>query len=518
MTAGKNRPFVGIDLGTTNSCVATIAQGDRPLIIENKQGERTTPSVVCFREDADEPIVGAPAQRMAVTNPGNTVFAVKRLIGRRFADSEVQELARTLPYAVQPAANGDAWVEAGGSMYPPTDISAIVLRELRRVAEVHFGTDVSEAVITVPAYFGGEQRRATIEAARLAGLEVRRLVNEPTAAALGYGAHRSGNKRFAICDLGGGTFDVSVVSVEGSVIEVISTHGSLFLGGDDFDRAILEHIVQDIRVRHGVEVNADPMALSRVRGAVADVKHTLSSAGRADIVLPHLAAGDEPLNYERTVRREEVETWTQSVAERMEAPCREAIARCGLRMQDIDAVILVGGMTRMPLVQSLVTRIFGREPLKVVNPDEIVAIGAATQCAILEGQLREVVLLDVTAQALSLATPTGHFGQVIPKNATIPTREARILIAEAGQLPTFDVLEGDAPSREDNRLIGRYRIDCKELGGVATFIVELTVDVDGILQVVAREFGSNRPLPLRLVAGAGTHRINTVNAELTTSD
>ena len=512
------RPFIGIDLGTTNSCVATLTKDDKPLIVENQQGQSTTPSVVSFRESDDgeaRPVVGAPAARMAVTNPTNTVFGVKRLIGRQYDDPEVHSLAESLPYVVEPAANGDAWVEAAGALYSPAHISAIVLTELRELAAAHFGESVTDCVITVPAYFGGEQRRATVVAADMAGLTVRRLVNEPTAAALGYGAHRDGNKRFAICDLGGGTFDVSVVSVEAGVVEVISTHGNLFLGGDDFDREVLRRLAEDIRERHGTNVSTDATAIQRLRGAITEAKHTLSSAKRADVALPHLASlGDGHLDYEKTITRELLDEWTRPVVDRLESPCREAIARCGLRMTDIDAVILVGGMTRMPLVQSTLTRIFGRAPLKVVNPDEIVAIGAATQCAILEGRLREVILLDLTAQALALASPRGQFATVIPKNATIPTREQRVLVADLGDgPPVFDVFEGDAPTREGNRLIGRYQIDAgPDRGAEATFVVTLTVDVDGILRVEAREMGSQQPLSLRLLAGAGLRAIPTVSA------
>lgn len=506
------KPTVGIDLGTTNSCVATVDDQGRPLIVHNQQGESTTPSVVSFREvdgESPEAFVGARAARMAVKNPRNTVFAFKRLIGRRFEDPEVQELAASLPYAVEPAPNGDAWIDAAGELHSPVELSAVLLEELRRVADSHFTEPIEQAIITVPAYFGGEQRRATVVAAELAGLRVMRLVNEPTAAALGYGAHRSGHRRFAVCDLGGGTFDVSVVNVDSGVVEVISTHGNLFLGGDDFDRAILDHLVSEIRRDHGVEVVLDATAIQRLRDAAQSVKHTLSSSTRADIAVPYLIETDSgPLNFERTVRRGELEMWTDAVADRLEAPCREAIARCGMTMRDVDAIVLVGGMTRMPLVQTKLSRIFGRPPLKVVNPDEIVAVGAATQCAILDGSVREVVLLDVTAQALSIASTEGALQQVIPKNATIPTREQRVVVASSGSGPTvFDVFEGDAPRRDANRLIGRYAVDERRTESDLALVVELTVNVDGILRVAARELGSTVPLPLRLLAGAGLRAV-----------
>ncbi len=500
-------PCIGIDLGTTNSCIAALDGSGRPTIVSNSQGQSTTPSVVSFLEKEDaRPLVGAPATRMAVTNPTNTIFAVKRLIGRRFDDSDVETLASGLPYAIEPAANGDAWVDGAGALYSPAHVSAMVLAELRKVAEAHFGQEVTDCVITVPAYFGGEQRRATVTAAEIAGLTVRRLVNEPTAAALGYGAHRSGDKRFAICDLGGGTFDVSVVSVESGVVEVISTHGNLFLGGDDFDREILGRLSTELREKHKIDVAADPTAIQRLRCAITDVKHTLSSTSSCDIALPHFAkTADGSFDFVRTVTRAEFEDWTRHVADRLDAPCRDAIARCGLQMTDIDTVILVGGMTRMPLVQQTVTRIFGREPQKVVNPDEIVAIGAATQCAILEGRIKDVVLLDVTAQGLALVGEGGTFSTVIPKNATIPTREQRVLVADLGSgRPTFDVYEGDAPGRDGNRLVGRYVIDVEgKRTGEVTYLISLTVDVDGLLRVEAREMGSKEALGLRLIAGAG---------------
>jgi molecular chaperone DnaK len=499
--------MIGIDLGTTNSCVASIGADGKPQIIENQQGETMTPSVVSFRETAEGEIklyVGSPAQRMAVTNPTNTIFGIKRLIGRSYSDPEILELVENLPYAVEPAANGDAWIEANGRLHSPVELSAIVLRQLREVAEAHFGTGVEEAIITVPAYFGGEQRRATVRAAELAGLQVRRLVNEPTAAALGYGAHLTEHKRFAVCDLGGGTFDVSVVTVEAGVVEVISTHGNLFLGGEDFDRAILRALVAEIREHRGVDLADDPTAIQRLRNAVLTCKHTLSSASRAEIRLPYLSeTSGGPLDYERTLRRDELEAWTRPVAERLISPCKEAIARCGLEMDEVDAFILVGGMTRMPLVQEVLGKLFGRTPLKVVNPDEIVAIGAATQCAILEGAIEEVVLLDVTAQSLSLGSPSGWFQQVIPRNATIPTRERRVMVIPPRVTPTFDVLEGDAPTAADNRLIGRYAVEMQPTPAEVVLVIELTVDVDGILRVGARRLGEAGELALRLIAGAG---------------
>ncbi len=506
---------IGIDLGTTNCCVATLDDDGAPRIITNQQGETTTPSMVSVAEnDAGElhALVGTPAKRRAVTNPEETVFGVKRLMGRRFDDADVQALARTLPYPVVPAPNGDAWVSLRGELMAPQQVSALVLAELRRVAEAHFGGEVGEAIITVPAYFDNAQRQATVNAARIAGLEVRRLLNEPTAAAIGYGAHRGDNRRFAVCDLGGGTFDVSIVNVEDGVFEVISTHGDAFLGGDDFDRAIIEQLAGEVRDQHGADLAEDAQALQRLKLEAQQVKHTLSSAREASIRLPFLTkgAGGKSVDYQRAVTRHQLEAWTQPIIDRLQAPCREAVARCGLEPSQIDAVILVGGMTRMPAVQRQIAAIFGRQPLKVVNPDEIVSVGAATQVALLDGRFEGVVLLDVTSRALGLHADGGRYQQVIPRNATIPTREHKIIATTTDDQTelAFDIYEGESPDPRENRHLGRYV--CVGLppapAGDVLVLVDLTVNVDGILHVAVSELGSDERPELHMVATAGLTR------------
>lgn len=509
------RRSIGIDLGTTNSCVATINESGKPTIISNKFGESTTPSMVAFPESpsADKPpMVGASAKRQAVTNPQETLFGVKRLIGRRFDDPEVRALATTLPYSVVSAPNGDAWLECRGVQISPPEIAAILLRELHDTAEAYLEDDVHEAIITVPAHFDNAQRKATADAAAIAGLKVRRLLNEPTAAALGYGAHRGDDKRLAVCDLGGGTFDVSIVNVEDGVIEVISSQGDLFLGGDDVDRLIVSKLLAELKKEHGLDLAENPEALQRLKADVVVAKHTLSEARTATIDLRHLGvlSSGKPLDYRRKIMRAEINEWIAPVLRRIEAPCREAAARCGLSPKDVDAIVLVGGMTRMPSIQNQIASIFGRPPLKVVNPDEIVSIGAATQCAILDGGIEDVVLLDVTSRALGLLSEDGRYQQVIPRNATIPTREHRIIATTKDDQKElyFEVYEGESASPASNRQLGRFLCDGLPAApaGDVMILAEFTIDVDGILSVATSELGSGEPRELRLQATAGLTR------------
>lgn len=512
---------IGIDLGTTNSCVATIGSDGKPTIIANKLGESTTPSAVSWRSipggDGEGPLVGARALRRAITNPAETLYGVKRLIGRRYDDPSVQALAETLPYQVVSAPNGDAWVEVLGAQLSPPEISSIVLRELHDIAEAHFGDEIHEAIITVPAHFDNAERQATVDAAEIAGLKVRRLLNEPTAAALGYGAHRGKDQRLAICDLGGGTFDVSIVNVEDGVVEVIASQGDLFLGGDDVDRAIMQELLKELRSEHNLDLGDKPEALQRLKGEVVKAKHTLSEARSASIELLHLGqlGSGSHLDYRRTIERAELNKWIVPVLNRLDAPCREAVARCGLAPKDVDAIVLVGGMTRMPAIQNRIASIFGRPALKVVNPDEIVSIGAATQCAILDGLIEDVVLLDVTSQALGLLSQDGQYQQVIPCNATIPTREHRIVAThEDNQREIyFEVYEGGSAIAAENRQLGRFV--CGDLpeapAGEVMLLVEFTVDVDGILHVATSELGSGEPRELRLRATAGLTRSEVRN-------
>jgi len=508
---------IGIDLGTTNSCVATVDGAGKPFIISNKLGESTTPSMVSFTctpgtEGGDAPLVGAPAMRRAVTNPAETLYGVKRLIGRRYDDPAVLALAETLPYSVVSAANGDAWIDVMGAQLSPPEISSMVLRELHEIAVQRFGDAVDEAIITVPAHFDNAERQATVHAAEIAGLRVRRLLNEPTAAALGYGAHRGEDQRLAVCDLGGGTFDVSIVNIEDGIIEVISSQGDLFLGGDDIDRAIMQELLADIRSEHGLDLENNPEALQRLKGEVVQAKHVLSEARTASIELLHLglASSGKPLDYRRKIDRSELNAWVGPVLGRLDAPCREAAARCGLAPKDVDAIVLVGGMTRMPAIQSRIASIFHRPALKVVNPDEIVSIGAATQCAILDGLIEDVVLLDVTSQALGLLSEDGQYQQVIPRNATIPTREHRIVATtrDNQREVSFEVYEGGSANAGINRQLGRFA--CRNLpeapAGEVMLLVEFTVNVDGILRVSTSELGSGEPRELRMMATAGLTR------------
>ncbi|MCP4445314.1 MAG: Hsp70 family protein [Myxococcales bacterium] len=515
---------IGIDLGTTNSCVATIDSLGKPEIINNKLGEATTPSTVSLRaapgSDGERPLVGAPAVRRATSNPAETFYGVKRLIGRRFDDTSVQALAATLPYQVVSAANRDAWVAALGVQLSPPELSSIVLRELHDIAEAHFGDSVHEAIITVPAHFDNAERRATVDAAEISGIKMRRLLNEPTAAALGYGAHRGEDQRLAVCDLGGGTFDVSIVNVENGVVEVISSQGDLFLGGDDVDRIIMHELLTELRSEHGLDLIGDSEAMQRLKSEVVSAKHTLSESRPASLELFHLGelVSGKFLDYQRRIERAELNAWVGPVLARLDAPCKEAAARCGLSPHDVNAIVLVGGMTRMPVIQHRIASIFGPPTLKVVNPDEIVSIGAATQCANLDGIIEDLVLLDVTSQALGLLSEDGQYQQVIPCNATIPTREHRILATrEDNQRELyFEVYKEGSATPAANRELGRFV--CRDLpdapAGEVMLLVEFTVDVDGILHVATSELGSGEPRELRLMAIAGLNTLRSATPAL----
>jgi molecular chaperone DnaK len=507
---------IGIDLGTSTSSVATVAAGE-PTIIPNRRGHPTTPSVVSVIEVGGELrfLVGEAAQRAATTDPQQTVHGFKRLIGRRFDHDEVQALAGTLPYRIVSAPNGDAWVQARGLALSPPELSALILRELRTAAETFFGEPVRDAVITVPAHFDNEQRRATRDAAEIAGLEVRRLLNEPTAAALGYGAHRGEDRRVAVCDLGGGTFDVSIVNVEAGIIEVISTTGDLFLGGEDVDRVLVQHLLEEIQQDHRVDVASDPRSLQRLADECRSAKHRLSQATRADLSLVLPVGAGAPLEYKRSLRRDELEDWARPLLDQLEGPCLEATARCGLAPRDLDAVLLVGGATRMPAVQRRLGAVFGRQP-KVVNQGEIVSIGAATLSAILDGGMDGVVLLDVTSRALGVHAGGGSYQQVVPRNTAVPTREHKIIsTTRSGQREIeIDVYEGESASVSDNRLLGRFV--CAGLpdapAGEVMVLLEFTVDVDGILRVGATQMGSGQRPEFRLRATAGLTRADVRRA------
>ena len=501
---------IGIDLGSDNSVAAAIGEDGEARVIPGRAGGNVVPSVVTLVEGEGgetELFVGAAAAR-AATPPEDRVQGFKQLMGRRFGDDDVKRFARSRPYAVVPAPNGDAWVQARGLALSPPELSALVLRELRAAAEAHFGEQVDQAVITVPARFDHEQRRATRDAAEIAGLDVRRLLNEPTAAALGFGAHRGADRRLAVCDMGGGTFDVSILNVEQGVIEVISTSGDLFLGGEDVDRLMLERLVDEIWQVHRLEVASDPPSLRRLKDECRAAKHRLSQAARTDLAMVLAVGNAAPLEYRRTVRRDELEFWTESFLDLLESPCLEAAARCGLRPGDVDEVLLVGGATRMPSVQRKLAGIYGRQPT-LASP-EIVALGAATLGAVLDGAYDGVAVLDVTSRAIGVHMGDGKYQTVIARNTTVPTREHKIICTtHDGQRELeLDVYEGESPAVADNRLLGRFV--CSGLpqapAGQVIVVLDFTVDVDGTLRVSAAEMGSGQRPKLHLRATAGLTR------------
>jgi len=482
--------IIGIDLGTTNSCVAVL-EGGEALVIHNQEGGRTTPSMVSWTSDG-EVIVGAPSKRQMVTNPARTVFGVKRLIGRKAKDTDIGELATLLPYSIEPADNGDAYVAIDGALHSPQEISAHVLRKMREVAEDYLGEEVREAVITVPAYFDDVQRQATKDAGAIAGLEVRNIINEPTAAALAYGAHKGKDQRLVVFDLGGGTFDVSILAIESGVFEVLATHGDTRLGGDDFDHTLIELLASEFQAEHGIDLRGESVSLQRLKEAAERAKIELSSAMSTDINLPFVAAGPAgPMHLMREVTRGELELACRALLDRLDSPCRAALEAAHMRPEDIDEVLLVGGMTRMPAVQARVIEIFGKKASKGVNPDEIVAMGAATQSGIVAGDLDEVILLDVTPHALGLRTAGDKMSVLIEANTTIPTRSTKVFATtEDGQTyVSIDVYQGDSGTASQNRLLGRFNLGdlpVKPRGKVRVE-VSLSMDSNGILLVEATE-------------------------------
>jgi molecular chaperone DnaK len=502
---------IGIDLGTSNSAVAILDADGAPRILTTQDGSTTLPSVVTF-DDHGDAVVGAAAWARAVERPDDAVFGAKRLLGRRADDPEVRRLAKLLPFEIVPSPNGDAWVRVGGRSVAPEEISAFILRELRAMAERFLDAPVTEAVITVPAWFDAAQRAATKDAAAIAGLKVRRLLNEPTAAALGHGAHRGQNRRFAVCDLGGGTFDVAIVDVEDGVFEVLATAGDASLGGDDVDRAIVEQLAREVRNKGGLDLGNDAAALVRLRAAAQGVKHALSTAQIADLALPRLGQmpSGRAVDLARSVRRDELELWAMPLLRRLEAPCREAMIRAGRAAAELDEILLVGGMTRMPAVRRTIGQIFGKEPRVVPNPDEVVAVGAAVEVARLEGRIEGVLLLDVTARGLALSINGSPCDLVIAPSAVVPTREHRIIATRAdGQRELeFDLWEGESADAAGNRHLARYQVSALPAApaGEVLVVVELTVDVDGTARVAASELVSGERPQLRQVGGPGLSR------------
>ena len=502
--------IIGIDLGTTNSCVAVL-EGDQAKVIENAEGERTTPSVVAFTDD-NQTLVGRPAKRQAVTNPTDTLYAIKRLIGRKFDDKTTQRDIETVPYKIVKADNGDAWVEAGGNKMAPPEISAKVLQKMKTTAEDYLGEKVTEAVITVPAYFNDSQRQATKDAGRIAGLDVKRIINEPTAAALAYGMDKKGDKKIAVYDLGGGTFDISIIEVaevDGEhQFEVHATNGDTFLGGEDFDNAIIEHIAAEFEKDQGVNLRKDKLALQRLKEAAEKAKIELSSTQQTEINLPYVTADQSgPKHLNMKISRAKLESLVESLVARTIDPCRTALKDAGLKAADIDDVILVGGQTRMPAVQEAVKSFFGKDARKDVNPDEAVAVGAAIQGSVLSGDTKDVLLLDVTPLSLGIETLGGKMTKLIDKNTTIPTRKSETFSTAEDNQPavTVHVLQGEREQASTNKSLGRFDLSDIPPAPRGTPQIEVTFDIDanGILNVSAKDKATGKEQSIQIRASSG---------------
>ncbi len=497
---------IGIDLGTTNSCVS-VMEGGTPKVIENAEGARTTPSIVAFAKDGER-LIGQPAKRQAVTNPENTIFAVKRLIGRRFDDPMTTKDMKLVPYTITKGKNGDAWVKAGGEDYSPSQISAYTLQKMKETAEAYLGEKVTQAVITVPAYFNDAQRQATKDAGQIAGLEVLRIINEPTAAALAYGLDKNDGKTIAVYDLGGGTFDISVLEIGDGVFEVKSTNGDTFLGGEDFDSTIVQHLADEFKKAEGIDLTADKLALQRLKEAAEKAKIELSSAATTEVNLPFITAdANGPKHLVKTITRSDLEKMVESLIKRTLEPCKKALADAGVKAADISEVVLVGGMTRMPRVREVVKDFFGKEPHTGVNPDEVVAMGAAIQAGVLQGDVKDVLLLDVTPLSLGIETLGGVFTRMIDRNTTIPTKKSQVYsTADDNQgAVTIRVFQGEREMAADNKMLGNFDL----VGippaprGVPQIEVTFDIDANGIVSVQAKDKGTGKEQQIKIQASGG---------------
>jgi molecular chaperone DnaK len=497
---------IGIDLGTTNSCVA-VMDGGKPKVIENSEGARTTPSVVAFTKDGER-LIGQPAKRQAVTNPESTIFAVKRLIGRRFDDPMTKKDMELVPYEIVKGANGDAWVKAGGEDYSPSQISAYTLQKMKETAEAYLGETVTQAVITTPAYFNDAQRQATKDAGKIAGLEVLRIINEPTAAALAYGLDKNDGKTIAVYDLGGGTFDISILEIGDGVFEVKSTNGDTFLGGEDFDAKLVEFLAADFKKAENIDLTKDKLALQRLKEAAEKAKIELSSAQTTEINLPFITADQNgPKHLVKAISRSDLEKLVGDLVKRTLDPCKKALKDAGVEAKDIDDVVMVGGMTRMPLVRETVQKFFGKEPHTGVNPDEVVAMGAAIQAGVLQGDVKDVLLLDVTPLSLGIETLGGVFTRMIDRNTTIPTKKSQVYsTADDNQgAVTIRVFQGEREMAADNKMLGQFDL----VGippaprGVPQIDVTFDIDANGIVNVSAKDKGTGKEQQIKIQASGG---------------